>query len=272
MRGFSPADILNVITPHGLWNKIEGLSYGTGPRHKLDIYRPRTAARAPVVVFFYGGSWQTGSRDLYHFLGAALATRGVVTVVPDYSVFPQARFPDFLGDAARAVSFVRDHAPVWGGDAGRLSVMGHSAGAYIAAMLTFDRQWLTAVGIEPRRDLAGFIGLAGPYDFLPIRDKTLQVIFGGPDRADTQPIRHVSGPTPPALLISARRDSIVSPDNTTRLAARIRANGGDVDERYYLLVGHLGLIATFAPGFRALAPILSDVTRFLTRLQPMRAP
>ena len=114
-RGFSPVDLLNLWEPTGAWEEYRGLAYGEGPRRKLDLYGPRHAAQAPVVVFFYDGSWQGGSRDLYPFVGASLAAQGIVTVVPDYSIFPPARFPMFVADAARAVRFARESATQWGG-------------------------------------------------------------------------------------------------------------------------------------------------------------
>src|SRR6185369_3000424 len=109
-RDFSPVDLLNLWKPNGAWEQYSGLIYGEGPRHKLDVYKPRHATKAPVVVFFYGGSWQGGSRDLYPFLGASLAAQGILTVVADYSIFPPARFPTFVEDAARAVHFARASA------------------------------------------------------------------------------------------------------------------------------------------------------------------
>jgi acetyl esterase/lipase len=262
-RGFSPTDLLNLWEPTGAWEEHHGLAYGEGPRQKLDVYRPRHAARAPVLVFFYGGSWQGGSRDLYPFLGASLAAQGIITVVPDYSIFPPAHFPMFLEDAARAVRFARETATKWGGDPAQLVLMGHSAGAYIAAMLAFDPQWLRKVGLNSQSDLAGFIGLAGPYDFLPIESRTLRTIFGGADRTETQPISFVTGEEAPSLLITARRDRLVSPGNSRRMAAKIHAHGGVVEERTYGGVGHLTLIGTFAPGLRFLAPVLRDVTQFV---------
>lgn len=263
VRPFSPADILNLVRPAGHWQRHENVAYGEGRRHRLDVYRPETAG-GPVIVFFYGGSWQSGSRDLYRFLGGSLAARGVVAVVPDYTVYPEARYPGFLEDAALALRFVRDQAARWGGRAGPPILMGHSAGAYMAAMLAFDRQWLGNVGLDAYSAVAGMVGLAGPYDFLPIADPILQEIFGGPARIDTQPIRYVSGDAAPALLIAPRRDRVVSPGNTRRLAARIRAQGGRVRELYYPRVGHLSLIGAFAPGLRFLAPVLADVIAFAT--------
>lgn len=270
-RGFSAADLLNLWTPAGRFRRHDSLAYGNTPRQQLDVYRPRRGERAPMVVFFYGGSWQNGARDLYAFLGASLAAQGIVTVVPDYTLYPQARFPGFLEDAARAVAFARAHAADWGGDADRLVLMGHSAGAHIAAMLAFDRQWLAASALDAHRDLAGMIGLAGPYDFLPIESHALQTIFGGPRRTETQPISFVSGREAPALLITARRDTLVEPGNSKRFAARIREMGGRVEERSYGRVNHFTLIGAFAPGLRFLAPVLRDVDAFVWQVTGRRA-
>jgi acetyl esterase/lipase len=264
-RGFSPADLLNLWQPNGAWEEHRSLAYGEGPRQKLDVYKPRHAAKAPVVVFFYGGTWQRGSRGLYPFVGASLAAQGVVTVVPDYSTFPPARFPTFIEDAARAVRFSRTSAAQWGGDPSRLVLMGHSAGAYIAAMLSFDPHWLEQVGLNSQTDLAGFIGLAGPYDFLPIESRTLCTIFGGANRAETQPISFVTGKEAPSLLITARCDRLVSPGNSRRMAAKIRDLGGVAEELTSGGVGHLTLIGAFAPGLRVLAPVLRDATQFVWR-------
>ena len=269
-RGFSPADLLNLWRPIGAWEEHHGLAYGERPRQTLDVYKPRHATKAPVVVFFYGGSWQGGSRDLYPFVGASLAAQGIVTIVPDYSIFPPARFPTFIEDTARAVRFGRENAAQWGADPSRLVLMGHSAGAYIAAMLTFDPQWLEQVGLNSGTDLAGFIGLAGPYDFLPIQSRTLRTIFGGANRVETQPISFVTGKEAPALLITARRDRLVSPGNSRRMAAKIRDHGGVAEELTYGGVGHLTLIGAFAPGLRVLAPVLHDATQFVWRVTRRR--
>ena len=265
-RGFSPVELLNLWEPTGAWEEYRGLAYGEGPRRRLDVYRPRHAAKAPVLVFFYGGSWQRGSRDLYRFVGASLAAQGIVTVVPDYSIFPPARFPMFVEDAARAVRFARQRSPQWGGDPARLVLMGHSAGAYIAAMLSFDPRWLRQVGLNSQIDLSGLIGLAGPYDFLPIESRTLRTIFGGANRPETQPIFFITGKEAPTLLITAWRDRLVSPENSRRMAEKIHAHGGVAEERTYLGVGHLTLIGAFAPALRVLAPVLRDATQFVWRV------
>ncbi len=239
------------------------IPYGDGARRTLDVYRPANVADAPVVVFFYGGSWQTGSKAFYKFVGTALARRGYLTIVPDYRLYPEVRYPEFLDDGAHAVRWARDNAARMGGDPKKLFVMGHSAGGYIAAMLALDRRWLGKVDLDPDRDLAGLIGVAGPYDFLPLRDETLKVIFGGSNLPETQPITHVAAGAPPALLLTGASDGVVDPGNATRLAARLRAAGGDATVGTYPRVGHLTIIAAFAGPLRFLAPALHDVDGFI---------
>jgi acetyl esterase/lipase len=246
------------------------LAYGDNARQILDIYRPAGAAAAPVVVFFYGGSWQSGHKETYLFVAAALARRGYVTVVPDYRVYPEVRYPGFLEDGARAVRWAKDNAARFGGDPQKLFVMGHSAGAYIAAMLVLDGRWLQQVGVAPDRDIAGLIGISGPYDFLPLRDGTLKVIFGGANDPDTQPISHVSPGAPPALLVTGGRDSVVDPDNSNRLAARLHAAGDGAEVIDYAWVGHLSIIGAFALPLRFLAPVLHDVDAFIAKTAQQR--
>ena len=214
------------------------IAYAERSRHRLDICRPDGAVAAPVVVFFYGGAWRSGNKALYRYVAKALARRGYVAVVPDYRIYPEARYPDFLEDGAQVVRWVKDNIGRFGGDPDKIFLKGHSAGAHIAAMLSIDRRWLDKVGLAPGRDIAGLIGLAGPYDYLPLRDETLKAIFGGADRPETQPIFHVAPGAPPSLLLTGSRDRLVEPGNSTRLAARLTAAGNAATVKTYARVGH----------------------------------
>ncbi len=269
--GCTPADTLNLLARPGTWELTASIPYASGDRRSLDVYRPVNAKDAPVVVFFYGGNWQNGSKEIYRFLAATLANHGYVAIVPDYRVYPEVKFPDFLADGAQAVRWAKRNAAGFGGDPDKLFIMGHSAGAHIAAMLTLDPQWLAAVGLNAKRDVAGLIGLAGPYDFLPLRDPTLKVIFGPGDLAHTQPITFVDGVEPPALLATGAGDTTVSPGNTTRLSARLRQNGGTVTEIVYPRIGHVPIIGAFSPVLRFLAPVVRDVDGFIARTLAQRS-
>ncbi|MGH6682650.1 MAG: alpha/beta hydrolase, partial [Pseudolabrys sp.] len=149
LTGCTPASPLNAIARSGPWRVASGLSYAAGARHRLDVYTPEGSNDAPVVVFFYGGNWESGDRSIYRFVGAALAARGIVTVVPDYRVYPQAKFPEFLEDGAQAAAWAKQNAGRYGGSADKIFLMGHSAGAHIATMLALDGQWLAKVGLDP---------------------------------------------------------------------------------------------------------------------------
>lgn len=260
----SPIAILNTTAPRADVVVHQDVPYGPGPRHALDIYAPTTPRKgAPVVVFFYGGSWDSGDRGMYGFVGASVAAKGVVVVIPDYRLFPEIRFPAFMQDAAAAVAWTRAHIAKYGGDQDRLFLMGHSAGAQIATLLALDASYLHADGLDPE-ELAGVIGLAGPYDFLPLHDKKLELIFGAePDRWQSQPINFVTPQAPPMFLAAGIADTTVDPGNTRRLAARLRQDGVPVEEKLYPNIGHQLLIGAIAPVLSLVAPVRRDTLQFI---------
>ena len=241
----------------------QSIAYAARSRHRLDVCRPRGAAAAPVIIFFYGGAWQSGYKELYRYVAKALARRGYVAVVPDYRIYPEVCYPDFLDDGAQVVRWVKDNIARFGGDPDKLFLKGHSAGAHIAAMLSIDARWLGKVGLDPRRDIAGLIGIAGPYDLMPLRDEKLKMIFGGVNRPETQPIFHVAPGAPPALLMTGGRDRLVEPGNSVRLAARLVAAGNAATVLTYHRVGHFIIIAAVAPFLRFLVPVMRDVDAFI---------
>jgi acetyl esterase/lipase len=231
---------------------------------ELDVYRPdRVNVDAPVVVFVYGGSWRNGERSWVAFVGRALAKRGAIVVIPDYRKAPDVAYPAFVEDGAKAVAWARAHSARLGGRPERLHVMGHSAGAHIAAMIAIDARFLAREGMAPR-DLAGLIGLAGPYDFLPITGDKLREVFGPThDHPASQPVNFVDGDEPPALLLHGADDRVVWPRNSERLAARLRLKGIAAESRLYPGVGHSGILLALASRTRIGAPVLDDVARFL---------
>jgi acetyl esterase/lipase len=240
------------------------VAYGELPAQRLDVYAPDGASGAPVVVFVYGGRWQRGTRAQYAFVGEALSRRGIVTMVIDYRHGEDGGFPAFVADVASAVRWARDHATEFGGDPARLHLAGHSAGAHIAALVATDARYLKVHGMAPR-DLAGVIGMAGPYDFAPITDADLQRIFGRtPEEwAASQPIGFVDGDEPPFLLLHGDNDKSVWPRNSERLAAKLRAAGVAVDYRVYPGVGHVRILSALR--FPSLAPTLNDTASYVLR-------
>ncbi len=256
-----PLGLLNVLTSRRGYAVRRSVAYGGLRRQTLDLYVPDTAApRAPVVVFFHGGSWDSGSKNLYTFVGQSLASAGLTVAIPNYRLYPEVVFPGFVEDAARAVAWIGSE--VTKGDR-PLFVLGHSAGAQIAILLALDGRYLSAAG-SGLDSIAGAIGLSGPYDFLPLREQRYKDIFPEEVRADSQPIAFVDEGKPPMLLVHGGADTIVLPRNTRGLAAALRARGNRVEERIYPGVGHLGTVAAL---IRLLtvnkAPVRADIVAFI---------
>lgn len=240
-------------------------AYGSHSRQRLDVYTPkrRGGELKPVLVFLYGGSWNSGTKSDYGFAGAAFSGRGFVTVIPDYRLVPEVRFPGFLEDSAAAVRWARDNARRFGGDPNRIVLVGHSAGAYNASMLALDRRWLERAGV-PASAIKGWAGLAGPYDFLPLDVNSTREAFGQTaDLAATQPINFVSRDDPPAILVTGDGDTTVAPKHTLHMAELLQAKGVTAETRVYRGVGHVGIMLAVAAPLRRRAPVLADVTTFL---------
>ncbi|NNM78240.1 alpha/beta hydrolase [Sphingomonas sp. ID1715] len=263
----SPLSAFNSVVPKDEGGRLAAadIAYGEGPRRRLDIYVPRGGGEGPrpVIVFFYGGSWNSGARSGYGFVGRALAARGFVTVIPDYRLVPEVTYPGFVEDGAAAVRWVRAHAKDYGGDGDRIVLAGHSAGAYIAAMLAVDGRWLG----DDRKAVRGLAGLAGPYDFAPFTVAASQAAFGRwPNAAETQPVTHADASAPPALLLSGTDDTTVKPRNSEALAAKLRAVGGAAEVKLYPGVAHIGILTAIARPFRGKAPVVRDVADFAERV------
>ena len=262
----SPLKTFDALVPKDGGSELveRGIAYGPEPRQRLDVYSPRTPGEGrPVVVFFYGGSWNSGTRDGYQFVGRALAAQGFVVVVPDYRLVPQVRFPAFVQDGAAAVRWAEANATRFGGDGQRVVLMGHSAGAHIAALLALDEQWLG----QDRVAVKGLVGLAGPYDFLPLDPGVAQEALGQwPRPQETQPITYAGAGDPPALLLAGAKDDTVRPRNSTALAERLSAAGVNAEARLYPGLGHVGIVTALSEPFRGKAPVLSDTAAFVRRV------
>jgi acetyl esterase/lipase len=243
------------------------LAYGDGPRHRLDLYAPKDATGPlPVIVFIYGGSWDSGRKDDYEFVGAALASRGFLVAIPDYRLVPEVRFPGFIEDCAQAVRWVADHASDHGGDSRRVVLVGHSAGAYNAAMLALDAHYLRDASIDMAR-IVGMAGLAGPYDFIPFDVDATRNAFGqARDPQLTQPVQFARADAPPLLLLWGEDDTTVGPRNLESLARVQRAAGGAVETKTYPGIDHVEIMLALSRPLRGRAPVLDDLIAFARRV------
>lgn len=267
----SPAGLLNALVPEGGYRVERDLEYGPDRRQRLDLYLPDPLPRpAPVLVFFYGGSWQTGDRGRYRFVGQAFASLGAIVAIPDYRLYPDVVFPGFVEDGAAAVAWVQNEITGYGGDPERIALVGHSAGAHIAAMVALAPAYLGAAGGDPA-GVAAWIGLAGPYDFLPARDPAIRRIFHVAEPDASQPINRVSGDAPPALLLHGLDDRTVLPVNSRKLAAALNAAGARAELELLEGIGHIEIVAALAAPLRWLAPVRERMAEFLG-LEQKQAP
>lgn len=247
----------------------QDVAYGADPRQKVDIYTPRKAPPKATVLFIFGGSWTGGSRDLYRFLGQAFASRGYQLVVADYRLYPQVRYPAFVEDGAKAFAWVKSNIASYGGDPKRVFVMGHSAGAYNAAMLMIDGEWLKPYGLRPKDALA-LVSMAGPLTFNPRQTDSTKDIFSAPADINTaRPVKLAAAgakDAPPMLLVHGTADTTVYPWNSEKFADAVNGAGGTATLKEYAGVDHLGVITCFAWPLRWKAPCLDDVTGFMDKV------
>ena len=268
----SPLAAINKLNSEEHYRRHADIPYGEGPRRRLDVYQPtEVAADAPLVVFFYGGGWDDGTKEKYQFVAASLAEAGIVVVIPDYRLYPDVVFPAFIEDAAAAVAWSARNAAAYGVDSENIYLMGHSAGAHMAALLATDQHYLQQAAGEDLR-LAGLIGLAGPYDFLPIGSGYLQQVFPPETRPDSQPINFVSPQAPPTLLIHGNDDVIVATGNSERFAAALRAADVPVTLKIYDGKGHAALAVSLASALGFVADTLPDSVAFILSPRQREAP
>jgi acetyl esterase/lipase len=252
--------ILNLLAPLEV-QVDKGRAYAAGASHQADIYRPSGPGPHPVVVFLYGGGWRSGSKEEVAYVGAAFARRGFVTVIPEYRHVPAATLPDILDDNAAAVAWTLTHAAEFAGDPHRVVVVGHSSGAWAAAMLGLDAAWLERAGTSPKA-LAGIVGLSGPYAVAALTDPQDLQVFAGSDQA-LQPINHATGPHPAMLLLTGAADRDVKPSGTVALADKLQLSTGTQQMRIYPRLGHGDMVEALSVPFSLHASVAKDICRFV---------
>jgi acetyl esterase/lipase len=262
----------NVPAAFGSYKRHANIAYGADPQQRLDVYVPERAIEPegavlprPVVLFWHGGRWREGDKADYRFVGAALAESGYVTLVANYRHYPQVKMPGFMQDAAEATLWAAAHANQYGGTAQRLYLMGHSAGAHLAALVTLDPRYFAAAG-QSVPHIAGVIGLSGAYDFLPLLEPDVQDMFGPPQLyPESQPINFVRADAPPMLLVQGLNDETVKPKNSRNLAAALQALGVPVTLKLYPKVSHADTVAALTVLLRGRAPTLADIRAFVSQ-------
>ena len=247
----------------------DNVSYGEKPRQDLDVWTAGNGGddgnvdAKPVLVFFYGGSWNSGEKDDYAFAAKAYAARGFVVVLPNYRLFPETVYPAMAEDSAAAIAWTYDNIAQHGGDPDKIFVAGHSAGAYNAMITALDRQWLGRLG-KDTNIIKGVVGLAGPYDFYPFTSDSSKNSFGKEKRPEvTQPITYARGDAPPLWLASGDNDDIVELRNSIALAGKIKELGGIAEVKEYASLDHYEIIMALSRPFRGKALVLDDSVEFM---------
>jgi len=261
--------VVNRLAALSDYSSYEDIPYGPEKLQHLSVYRPENlpandAGRLATIIFFYGGCWggcRTLDKGAYLFVAEAITSRGYNAVLADYRRHPAVKFPEIIDDAHRAVEWVHHNIGQYGGDPGKIFIMGHSAGAHLGAMLTLDETYLDR---DTYQAIQGFIGLSGPYDFLPHTEPYQYAVFGPETRyADSQPINFADGTEPPLLLLYGDDDTQVKPRNIINLTEKIRAHGGAVETHIYDGIGHAEILAALSIPLQSSTPVVDDIFDFV---------
>lgn len=280
---FKPLWIMNYFAPRLHCKRIQNLPYDSDSRHTLDLYVPKHKKSDDIIVFVHGGSWDTGNKNEYQFAGLALSELGYVTALPNYRLYPQVTFPQFIDDVAKAIASLPKHLALQGISQQHplnIILIGHSAGAHTAAMLATDSSYLTKAKAQVK--IKACIGLAGPYD-LPLDDPLVVGKFDGVELHDiaeqqidlghehnaheANPINLATKDMPPMCLIHGDGDETVGPYHSERLAEMLSYL--QVPHQYitYPKVDHRQLVGGISIFGRRLNPVFKDIQEYLRTLR-----
>ena len=264
----SPLKTLNILSGASEARTEKDLAYGPHPRQKLDRYSgDESSSGSPVchIIFVYGGSWEDGSKGEYGFVGSELAKSGYLVSIPDYRLYPDVTYPEFVNDIALSISHEVEYAA---GKNRPVVLMGHSAGALIAGLISYNPKYLRSVGLDPSL-VAAFVSVAGPHDkFLPTEKTRWTNIFGKDKHEQLQalPVNHVQASAPPTLILHGEDDEIVTPESAKSLHQALTEKNVMSVIKMYPGVGHKRIVAAIGSPLQNLAPTLEDINSFLGEL------
>ena len=274
-QAFSALAIVNGITANGGVGVSKDILYGDEPLQDLDIYYPKPLAQAmktnttikqeyPMVVFVHGGSWESGNKEEYAFVGQSLAQAGYVTAVINYRKAPEHVYPDYVEDTAQAIAWSYNNAKRFHANPERFAVVGHSAGAFNAVAAIANEDFLKPYGIKPT-DISAVIGIAGPYsyDFRKFSSVTAFAADATPD--EVMPDRQIKGAQPPYLLLTAEKDKVVYATNTIKMTQALKAAGVAVQTSEIKGASHATSIGAMAPPLRWVNDVRAQVLSYLDK-------
>ena len=206
---------------------VADVDYPDG-KDRLDLYIPEGATNAPVIVSFHGGLLWWGDRAEEAFVGQRFAAAGYVTAVASYRLSPQVSHPAHIQDAAAAFAWVKRNIRQHGGDSNRIIVIGHSAGAYLAALLATDSRYLAAHKLSPN-DIRGIVPVSGFFwvDKPGVAPDRPKEVWGPEPKVwmEASPARYLRADLPPVLLIDTDGDEEWRRKQNDDMAAALRAAG-----------------------------------------------
>jgi acetyl esterase/lipase len=204
---------------------LAGISYTEGApedadKHKLDLYLPKDKKNFPVLMFLHGGSWRSGDRSAYVALGDRLARAGIGVAIPSYRLMPQNPHPAQIDDAAAAFAWVVQNVAQYGGDASRIYLSGHSAGAHLAALLALDEKYLGKFAL-PRTSIHGVIAMSGIYD---VDKLDTFLVAANTDKHDASPVAHAHSGSPFFLISYCQWDYFGLPKQARDFTRALKRN------------------------------------------------
>ncbi len=248
--------------------------YGKDEKQRLNVYAPRSAKDAPIILFFHRGEWTTGDKSEVSYKPKFLNENGIVFISANYRLTPAVTHPAHINDVAAAVRWAYDHAADFGGSAKRIVVMGHSAGCHLVTLLALDPRYLSGVGLRPS-DLRGVVAWSGgAYDLVEkvhaggMYAHCIRQAFGEAEAAwrEASPTTHVGDakPLPPFLFVSVEKGN-ASNLAAERLAGLIKAAKGRADTRILQDRAHMTANKLLGAPNDTTGAILLDFVRAVTQ-------
>ena len=208
------------------------LAYGDDERQKLDVYMPEIASvsPAPVLLFFHGGYWVIGHKDLLGFMAPAITTAPALLISVGYRLAPGAKYPQQVDDCRAALRWVLDNIAGYGGDPTRIYAGGHSAGGHLAALITLQRERLADFGL-PTDVIKGCFPVSGVFDVTETPPERREAFLESDDHArESSPMYNTEGNSTPFLLEIGSDDFDNLREQHPRMLAALRQEQGYVEE------------------------------------------
>lgn len=230
------------------------IEYGPANNARLDIYGIPSDRQKPVVLFWHGGSWKNGDKSYYQFLAHAIERLDAIPVIVGYPLYPDRRYPGFIDDAQQALAWTRKNIAHYGGDADRIFVMGHSAGAHTATMLTAQ---------DRAGEIRGCISVAGP---VKLKRQYWENVFGKEtfDKGLENPVNHLNDTNHRYLLIHGKADTVVPLSDTVYFERELLGHSNKVTVVSPKRLGHMRILLTLVGPLVHLYTVKKQVKAFIS--------